>query len=325
MKMNRTGLRSLSITIIAITTASCVFSEDVTGKGMAEVTLEVPYPTRLYNENPQFTIRLKNVSASELIYIPDAAEASARQVFIKIGRGDPSYDAMKKSDTSEWRLSTIERDGSWNVVRDHEAHKVLKPGQSVEWQGGIINAFGNYLFNQGDPNSIQVSVLVGEGQWVSSKPVPIKQLSQKVNDFPIIYTYISEKHKEAVFVLAKVYRGEVEGRDYLFSMGRTRICEIPSKVKPKFDFDENTYILETVFDEDNSERRVLYDTSKGFVISSTLRNKLENGKSESPVTNIPPATPKVGDILPILEQNPSNNVIPAVVSPSAVQHAPPPP
>ena len=306
---NRLVLIALYFWGFILTGGSTVFAEDVTGKGIAEVTLEVPYPTRLYNEAPQFLIRFKNVSRSELVYIPDASEASAKQVFIKIGRGDPNFDAMKKNDTSEWRISTIEKDGSWNVVRDHEGHKVLEPGQSAEWRGFMIDTFGNFYFNQGDPNSIQVSVLVGDGQWVSSKPVPIKQLPQKVTDFPIIYTYISEKHKEGKFVLAKVYRGEVEGKDYLFSMGGMRICEIPRGVIPRFGFDENTYTLEITFDENGAERKVMFNARFGNIISSTIRKKPTKVEPELPVTNTPPASPKAEAIQPAVKQSVSCNVI----------------
>ena len=319
LKKNKTALIGFYFGICVLTGVTTVSAEDVSDKGIAEVTLEVPYPTRLYNEAPQFTIRCKNVSPSELLYIPDPAEASAKQVFIKIGRGDSSYDAMKKSDTSEWRTSTIEKDGSWNVVRDHEGHKVLESGQSVEWQGFIIDTFGNFYFNQGDPNSIQVSVLVGDGQWVSSKPVPVKQLPQKVNDFPIIYTYTSEKHKEGIFVLAKVYRGEVEGKDYLFSMGGMRICEIPRGVTPKFGFDESTYTLEITFDEAGAERNILFNARFGNIISSTIREKPSKVEPEPPVTNTPPAFPKAEAIQPAVKQAVSSNVIQAAALPSVAQ------
>jgi hypothetical protein len=137
-------------------------------------------------------------------------------------------------------------------------------------------------------------ILVGDGQWVSSKPVPIKQLPQMVNDFPIIYTYIyiSEKHSDLRILLTKVYRGEVEGKDYLFSMGRTRICEISCGVTPKFGFDENSYTLEIAFDENGAERKIMFDARFGNIISSTLRGKPVKTEPGPPVTNTPPVAIK---------------------------------
>jgi hypothetical protein len=316
--MNRTGLIYLCFSGCLLIGVITVSAEDVTGKGIAEVTLEVPYPTRLSNEDPQFTVRLKNISSSTLINIPDASEAAGKQVFIKVRRGDLGFEARIQKAPREYRITSIE-DGRWEEVLKYDNHTLLAPGQSVEWQGNILTMFGKFYFNQGEPQSIQAAILVGDNQWVSSNPVPIKQLPQMVNDFPLIYTHISEKNKELGIVLAKVYRGEVESKDYLFSMGRTRICEVPKGVIPKFDFNENSYTLEITFEENGAERVVLFDARVGFVISSTLTKKSIKPEPEPPVTNTPPASTKAEAVQTPMNQTVSSNVIQVASSPSVTQ------
>lgn len=142
--MSRTRLIGFYFVVCVVAGLSPVFAEDVTGKGVAEVTLEVPYPTRLSNEDPQFKVRLKNISASDLINIPDASEAAGKQVFIKVGRGDVSFEARTKKAPQEYRICTIEDGRREDVLQDKD-RDLLGPGQSVEWQGNVITLFGKFF------------------------------------------------------------------------------------------------------------------------------------------------------------------------------------
>ena len=318
MKSKRSNLINLYISGCLFIVVKTVSAEDVTGKGIAEVALEVPYPTRLYNEAPQFTVKLKNISSSDLIYIPKEADASGKQVFIRVERGDSRFAAWEKHAPPENRVRIIDN-SRWDDVYSNESQTRLGSGQDIGWSGYLLNFYNNFMFNQGDPRSIQVSILVGDGKWVSSRPVPIKQLPLMVDDFPIIYSYNSEKHKDLKIVLAEVYRGEVEGKEYLFSMGRMRICEIPAGVKPKFNFDENLRILEITFDEGSNERQIRFDNRFGGIISSSLKLKTELSVTEPPVTNVPPATPKVESMQPTVKPTISSNVTKTASSPSVTQ------
>jgi len=233
------------------------FGEDVSDKGIATVTLEVPYPTRLAGESSQFIVRLRNDSDADLPYYPSSNvyAGSGKQLFIIVDRRDLDHEkrsAMYGEKRRDYQgqlinlFRTVQEHGNWDVVKK-EATGVLRPKETVVLCRGFdLEDFDVY---GGNPRSIQAQVLVGPGKWVSSKTVPIHVIPGNVKDFPKVF-------RDSIIVNAQAgtshevffYRGEVAGKDYLFDMGRFRICEIPKGATPKFKWDAATGLLAISFD-----------------------------------------------------------------------------
>lgn len=225
-------------------------ARDVSHTGIATVTLSVPYQTVLWDEVIQFTVALRNDSQESLRYIADPYEAAGKQVFITAERAYPGIikRLQGKSVPDSERVRTIEHDSDWGLV-SKEATGLLKPGQSAEWDG---TRFDPHLFRikLGKPKSIQAQVLIGPGKWVSSKPVRIEVMDKDYSSSPVVFEgfYLfsflgSPKSKEAI----RIHRVNIEGKEYLFSSGGARICEVPRGCTPEFASDPETALLTVRF------------------------------------------------------------------------------
>jgi hypothetical protein len=227
----------------------CALGGDVTDKGTATLTLTVPYHTILRDEVVRFTVRLRNDSKENLRCIPDPYEAPGKQVFINVERGDPNFPETMITDArpefTGGRVLRIERDGNWQVVAK-EATGVLRPGEAVEWDG---SRFDPRLFwiKLGKPKTVQAQVLIGPGQWVNSKPVPIKVIDRDLSSSPVVFAGSYLWSPQKVKCLTQVHRVSIEGKEYLFGGECARICEIPKGATPEFGWDPETALLTVRF------------------------------------------------------------------------------
>jgi len=248
--MKHSLLRALSLLLWAPLVLSTSTAEDVTQTGVATVTLTAPYSTVLSQEVIRFTVAFRNDSRGNVPYMSDPCEAAGKQVFIKGERGDPRViqHLQGSSVPDSERVRTVENDGKWEAVTK-EATGELRPGQTVQWDG---SRFDERLFRitLGKPRSMQAQVLVGPSRWVTSKSVPIRVVDEDVNASPVVFEgfYLfsfrgSAKTKQPV----RIHRVTIEGKDYLFSSGCARICEIPKGFNPDFACDPETALVTVRF------------------------------------------------------------------------------
>lgn len=225
---------------------------DVTQKGTASVTLTVPHQTLLWDEVVRFMVCLRNDSKENLLYIPDPYEAAGRQVFISVERGDPNFrDVIPIDALPEFqgrRPLRIETDGSWEAVAGATTG-MLGPAKTARWDGTRFDSALFYI-KLGKPKSIQAQVLIGPGEWVSSKAVSIKVIHTDLSSTPVVFEgfYLSPFRRELrTKVPIRVRRVSIEGREYLFSNAGARICEVPKGCTPLFACDPETAVLTVRF------------------------------------------------------------------------------
>jgi len=225
-------------------------SAEARGKGLASVTLVVPYRTVLVDELVRFTVRLQNGSNDKLPFVADSFDAAGRQVFIKVLRGVPDFDETFRTDSRPGfgrpAIHTIERDGNWDAVAKVTTGS-LPPGDSVEWDG---SKFDPRLFwiTLGRPKSIQAQVLIGPGRWVSSEPVRISAVDVQLSTFPIVFEDFFLLGPKKSKVPKIVRRVSLDGKHYLFSNSCDRICEIPDGGTPRFTWERESRILTVRFE-----------------------------------------------------------------------------
>lgn len=279
---------------------------DVSGQGVATLMLQPRYERMLITENQQYIITLRNDSSSNLLYITDAFDASGLQLFLCARKGTPI------SAGHSGVHPTVEKAENWKKISKMDTSE-LRPGQSVTWRGESMNDYwGVRLGDQ----TIQAQVLVGPGQWVSSQEVPVHFLPGIVDDFPKVFTYnyvLGIGTNQMWF-----YQGPVDDKEYIFDMGRFRICEVPKGATPKFLYEPETYSIRISFEGVNAPD-VIYDQRKRRVLSP---EEFSKEYCQKPPSSSKPET-KEAPLAPVV----SSNTVAQVASPalsSGVQDKPEP-
>ena len=295
-------LGKLLIVGLFVLTARWLWAVDVSGQGIATLTLKPRYERMVITENQQYIITLRNDSSSNLLYVADEFEASGVQLFLC---------ARKKvliSPGHSGQYPTVEKKENWEELRKMGTSE-LQPGQSVTWRSEDMS--GYWAVELGD-QTIQAQVLVGPGQWVSSQEVPVHFLPGIVDDFPKVFTFVYEQG------LAKknrwLHQGPVDEKEYLFSIGRFRICEVPKGSTPKFLYEPETYSIRISFEGVNVPD-VIYDQRKRRVLSSEAFSKENVQKAPKPSKSEetePPIAPVVlsNKVVKVVPPAPSSGVQP---------------
>jgi hypothetical protein len=260
----------------------------------------------LITEKQQYVITLRNDSPSNLLYVADKYEIAGAQLFLCARKGSPI------SAGHSGVYPTVEKAENWEKISKLETSE-LSPGKSVTWRGeSIIDYWAVRLGDQ----TIQAQILVGPGQWVSSQEIPVHFLPGIVDNFPKVFTY------DYVLGIGTnrmwFYQGPVDDKEYIFSMGRFRICEVPKGAIPKFLYEPETYSIRISFEGVNAPD-VIYDQRKRRVLSPEEFSK-ENGskatKPSKPETKEPP-------IAPVILSNKVVKVVPPALA-AVVQDKPKP-
>lgn len=249
--------RTLAIYLVFIFgTVSVTNAEDVTDEGQVTVTLSVPYPELLQDElRPNSTITLTNNSPDTLYCAPDGFAGCIPegyptyvfQVFLKADLESSILEERRKEDFHP----DIETYGQWESVRKF-ASLELKPGQSMVWKAAKIPySFFSISSSWGESKSIQAQVLIGPDKWVSSNVVPIKFVKQRLKDFPVVFKgdllIGPQRAKSPIWV----HQVKINNKEYLFSSGRSRICEIPKGGEPDFEWEPRLGLLKIDFKLDH--------------------------------------------------------------------------
>ncbi len=223
---------------------------DITKQGRATVTLLLRHRTLLYPEQLEFTIRLRNDSNRPLPVITHPHVASGKQVFIKMDPHVPvtHVDPKPKPGSYGDKIWTVEEEGRWEVVLK-TADAVLRRGETIEWDGTELDPLHFYMW-EGQPKGIQAQILVGPGEWVSSKMVHFKTLHVDVRQFPVVFESVSLFAPQLVRESQEVRCIPIEGREYLFLTTDepvARICEVPKGARLGFRWDPFKALLTVMF------------------------------------------------------------------------------
>ncbi len=276
-------MNKFTLSLILAMSCRLLWAGDVSGQGVATLTLQTRYERMLISEVPQYLISLRNNSTSNLIYVADGFDALGIQLFMKVRKGS---QLIKRHDCP---YQTVENNGKWDELVEMPTSE-LQPNHSMTWRSEMTDL--NWGMELG-AQAIQAQVLVGPSQWVSSLEVPVCFLPGDVDQFPKVFTYN--------YVLGRgtnqmwFYQGPVDDKEYLFSKGSFRICEVPKGSTPKFRYEPETYSIRISFDAVNVSD-VIYDQRRLRVLSPEEFSKEYGPKApklSKPEETEPPIAPVV--------------------------------
>lgn len=301
-------MNKFTLSLIFAMSCRLLWAGDVSGQGVAPLTLQTRYERMLITEKQQYIITLRNDSPSNLLYVADKYEIAGTQLFLCARKDSP----ILPGDSGVY--PAVEKVDNWEKISKIETYE-LPPGQSVTWRGeSIIDYWAVRLGDQ----TIQAQVLVGPGQWVSSQEIPVHFLPGVVDDFPKVFTF------DYVLGLGTnqmwFYQGPVDDKEYLFDMGRFRICEVPKGSTPKFLYEPETYSVRISFEGVNVPD-VICDQRTRRVLSPEEFSK-EYGpkapKPSKPEETEPPIAPVVlsNKVVKVVPPAPSSDVQPKAAAQS---------
>lgn len=245
---------------------ACIF-----GSGMSHaieppaVSIDFAFPAIvLLNEQRPFTITFSNSTIAPIPIISDAERASAKQVFVEVKYSDTNLLFQLRWPLRPDRIKYVEADGDWGRVLSLSDTNVV-PGGSHTWRGRDLSSDAMEL--QGtEAKAIRAHVVYGSNTWASSPWSQINVVDKYVDDLPVIVTNILLCGPQQNPMESFLHKGVIEGREFVFTEGGSRLCEIPPGVEPEFTWNPTAYVGRISF-PNTTNAPVIYDGRRGEIIS----------------------------------------------------------